>query len=555
MSSSLPAGVRPPPSTAPLASTATPYSDVADAVTETTASPTLKVMRLQKPSLHTPTAGTISASSSLMQTAMCLPDSFGTISVGETFRAYLGALNTSRSKNVVELRIVAQLQTPSQRYQLVLKNKNKRFDSDSNEGEGDDSEGGGLNVEVVPPLECVDSIVSHGPLQEQGQHILRVEVSYVQVMGTTPQTSGGGGNNFITQSTTTTKSIRKFYRFQVTSPLSLGQEIWRRSDEDVFVSIEIKNTNNPAVEDSEGMAISSATFEPPPPPSSSSSSAAAAGTTKRRCPRILLGVTGSVAAVKAPEIAVRLQKEYDADVKILLTRGGENFWTKAAIYDPRHWSLLTEELESSDMVAQSSASTDGNNDRKAHDNHSEDPPRIHLHRADDEWKSWQKLGDPVLHIDLRNWADVLVVAPLSAHILSKFAGGLCDDTLSCVVRAWDFGQRRYDVSVPSHTSEDSRSRKSGKPIILAPAMNTYMWQHPLTQSQLDTVQNFSNNVAIHEDDEDRHNESKNSNASTGIVRIIAPQVKTLACGEIGDGALASVDSILQAVKDVCEMIQ
>ena len=64
--------------------------------------------------------------------------------------------------------------------------------------------------------------------------------------------------------------------------------------------------------------------------------------------------------------------------------------------------------------------------------------------AEDEWKDWQKLGDPVLHIDLRNWADVLVVAPLSAHTLAKFSGGLCDDTLSCVVRAWDFGQRRYD---------------------------------------------------------------------------------------------------------------
>ena len=163
--------------------------------------------------------------------------------------------------------------------------------------------------------------------------------------------------------------------------------------------------------------------------------------------------------------------------------------------------------------------------------------------AEDEWKDWQKLGDPVLHIDLRNWADVLVVAPLSAHTLAKFSGGLCDDTLSCVVRAWDFGQRRYDVSVPSHSSEDSKSRKSGKPIFLAPAMNTYMWQHPLTQSQLDTVQNFSNSIADHDDDEDRRNKNSDIKDSSGIVRIIAPQVKTLACGEIGDGALASVDSL------------
>jgi phosphopantothenoylcysteine synthetase/decarboxylase len=59
--------------------------------------------------------------------------------------------------------------------------------------------------------------------------------------------------------------------------------------------------------------------------------------------------------------------------------------------------------------------------------------------ADEEWKDWNKLGDPVLHIDLRDWAEVLVLLPLSAHSLAKVAHGLADDTLSCVARAWDFG--------------------------------------------------------------------------------------------------------------------
>lgn len=78
----------------------------------------------------------------------------------------------------------------------------------------------------------------------------------------------------------------------------------------------------------------------------------------RRGPRILLGVTGSVAAVKAPEIACRLLDELGAaasrsnscccccdgncaaQVKVLLTAGGRNFWEKAAEYDPIYWNKL-----------------------------------------------------------------------------------------------------------------------------------------------------------------------------------------------------------------------
>jgi hypothetical protein len=48
------------------------------------------------------------------------------------------------------------------------------------------------------------------------------------------------------------------------------------------------------------------------------------------------------------------------------------------------------------------------------------------------------VGDPVGHIELRNWADGAVVAPASANTLAKMAGGLCDNLLTCIVRAWDF---------------------------------------------------------------------------------------------------------------------
>ena len=44
-------------------------------------------------------------------------------------------------------------------------------------------------------------------------------------------------------------------------------------------------------------------------------------------------------------------------------------------------------------------------------------------------QAWQKRGDPVLHIELRKWADVMVIAPLDANTLAKIATGLCDNLL------------------------------------------------------------------------------------------------------------------------------
>jgi phosphopantothenoylcysteine synthetase/decarboxylase len=77
--------------------------------------------------------------------------------------------------------------------------------------------------------------------------------------------------------------------------------------------------------------------------------------------------------------------------------------------------------------------------------------------------SWNTLGDPVLHIELRKWADAFLIVPLDANTLAKAAVGLCDNLVSSVIRAWD--------------SKD-------KPLLVAPAMNTVMWEHSLTQEQL-----------------------------------------------------------------------
>jgi phosphopantothenoylcysteine decarboxylase len=117
---------------------------------------------------------------------------------------------------------------------------------------------------------------------------------------------------------------------------------------------------------------------------------------------------------------------------------------------------------------------------------------------------------------------VLVLLPLSAHSLAKVAHGLADDTLSCVARAWDFG----------HGS------RPGKPVLLVPAMNTAMWEHELTARQLATIQGFWN-----------------SERAPNRIKVVPPQVKVLACGEVGDGALASVDIIVAAIQETIQQMK
>lgn len=68
-------------------------------------------------------------------------------------------------------------------------------------------------------------------------------------------------------------------------------------------------------------------------------------------------------------------------------------------------------------------------------------------------------------LELRKWADTLLIAPLDANSLAKIAHGLCDNLLTSLVRAWDFN----------------------KPLYFAPAMNTAMWENPLTYQHMKTL--------------------------------------------------------------------
>ena len=139
---------------------------------------------------------------------------------------------------------------------------------------------------------------------------------------------------------------------------------------------------------------------------------------------------------------------------------------------------------------------------------------------EEEWRDWKKVGDPVVHIELRRWADIMVVAPCSANTLAKMANGLCDDLLSCIVRAWDFNDPY-------------------KRMVIAPAMNTMMWESPFTRKHLATLVELGGGTM---DDQNR-------------VVIVGPVEKTLACGDVGNGAMAAPADIMKMVEKLGDDIR
>ena len=122
------------------------------------------------------------------------------------------------------------------------------------------------------------------------------------------------------------------------------------------------------------------------------------------------------------------------------------------------------------------------------------------------------------------------MAPLSAHTLGKVAAGLCDDLLTCVLRAWDFA---------------GEGEGGKKPVLLAPAMNTVMWRHPLTRWQLDAVRAFA---TAGDDGAAAAAAAAGGREEDGGVAVVEPATKTLACGEVGVGALAELDDLVAAVR-------
>ena len=169
---------------------------------------------------------------------------------------------------------------------------------------------------------------------------------------------------------------------------------------------------------------------------------------------ILVAISGGIAAYKGAEL-VRLLKKQGALVRVVLSRGATEFITpltmQALSGEPTHTELLDEAAEAG-------------------------------------------MG----HIELARWADMLVIAPATADVLSRLAQGRADDLLTTVA-----------LATPA-------------PVAVAPAMNQQMWSHAATQENVQQL------------------------AARGI-QIIGPDAGEQACGDVGPGRLLEPDAIVAAL--------
>uniref|UniRef100_A0A8B9GIB8 Phosphopantothenoylcysteine decarboxylase n=1 Tax=Amazona collaria TaxID=241587 RepID=A0A8B9GIB8_9PSIT len=202
-------------------------------------------------------------------------------------------------------------------------------------------------------------------------------------------------------------------------------------------------------------------MEPSSPPDPSIPAGKSSSVPQRNY-RVLVGVTGSVAALKLPLLVAELLKITGLEVKVVTTERAKHFYNVQEI-------------------------------------------PVTLYSDEDEWQLWKGRSDPVLHIELRRWADLMLVAPLDANTLAKLANGICDNLLTCVIRAWDLS----------------------KPLLFCPAMNTAMWEHPITAQHVEQLKGF------------------------GYTEIPCV-VKKLVCGDEGRGAMAEVWTIVGCVKRILE---
>jgi len=179
--------------------------------------------------------------------------------------------------------------------------------------------------------------------------------------------------------------------------------------------------------------------------------------------RVVLGVTGGIAAYKAAEL-VRLFKKAGAEVQVVMTPAATRFVT------PLTLGTLSEREVFSEVF------------------------------PENETGSWTK------HIEIGLWGDVFVIAPATAQTLSKLAGGMCDSMLTAVALA------------------------ARCPILVCPAMDHDMYEHPATRESLEKLTSFGYRVLEAE-------EGELASGLTGKGRLPDPEtIFTLAAEIIGEAA-------------------
>jgi len=223
---------------------------------------------------------------------------------------------------------------------------------------------------------------------------------------------------------------------------------------------------------------------------------------------LLLAASGSVATIKIPNILNALSHHPNLAIRLVLTKSATNF-----------------------LAGQSSEQP-----------HIETLRRIKnvegIFLDEEEWNHPWKRGNGILHIELRRWAHMLVIAPLSANTLAKITGGFSDNLLTSVVRAWDTTGELEDSSQAALAGEGQMRGK--KRIIVAPAMNTNMWRHPITKRQIKVLEE---DWGVCEESVDLHGDEND-----GWFEVLRPQEKELACGDVGDGAMKDWKEIVQVIE-------
>jgi phosphopantothenoylcysteine decarboxylase/phosphopantothenate--cysteine ligase len=179
--------------------------------------------------------------------------------------------------------------------------------------------------------------------------------------------------------------------------------------------------------------------------------------------KVLLGVTGGIAAYKAAELTRELQRR-GAEVQVAMTAGAERFVTPLTFASLSGRQVMT-------SLWQPTAN---------------------------EVASGEPGAFAIEHIAVAQEIDVLVIAPATANTLAKLAHGVADDPLTTIALA------------------------TTAPVVVAPAMNVNMWQHPATQANLATLRERG-------------------------VQVVEPGSGSLACGMVGEGRLAEVGAIADAV--------
>lgn len=172
---------------------------------------------------------------------------------------------------------------------------------------------------------------------------------------------------------------------------------------------------------------------------------------------IVLGVTGSIAAHKAVDLASILAKD-GLDVRVAMTADALRFITALPFKTLSRHAVVT-----------------------------------HLYDEEEGWKP--------THIELADKADLLIIAPATANIIAKLAHGIADDALTCIALALQPAAK----------------------VLIAPAMNGKMWQHPATRQNVVTLTQRG-------------------------VEFIGPDDGLLSCGYEGAGRLMPVERIAERAR-------